>query len=215
MGLGEVLARLVSNLVIGEAAARAIANPTEDTLLRVLTIATLNGTLAGWAAATSYLQLEAQPPARLVGGARQEAERLLAAMSPLYGMERPAVQERIRQLILGGTLQGHDSGSYGAAVEAEAGWKTWTRIMPRQTSRDHGMLNGASLPRDALFTLPNGKRVFGPRDWARDPDPGEWVNCGHGLVYSHRATAAQLEQALKITPRGIPYPEAIRRGLRP
>lgn len=215
MGLGEVLERLVVNLARGEAVARAVANPTEATLLHVLTLATLNGTLAGWAVATNYLALEAKPPARLVAASRQEAERLFAAMAPLYNLERPAVKERIRALILGGTLQGHDSGSYGAAVEAGAEWKTWTRIMPRRTSRDHGMLNGASLPRDALFTLPNGRRVFGPRDWRRDPDPEEWVNCGHGLIYSHRATAAQLEQALKITPRGIPYPEALRRGIRP
>lgn len=106
--------------------------------------------------------------------------------------------------------RGMDDGQREAARERGANWKTWVRIGPVADMREHSFLSGTTIPMDALFTLPSGARVYGPRDWERAPDPAEWVNCQHGLIYASEARARDLERALTPQPFS---PARIRGGL--
>ena len=93
--------------------------------------------------------------------------------------------------------QGQDEEAATIGRLAEAEWKTWVRAFARDENRDHhDDLNGVSIPIDDLFNL-SGVGVYGPRDWNRLPDPGEWMNCGHALDYKMVANAEDLEPTLR------------------
>ena len=72
------------------------------------------------------------------------------------------------------------------ADEAKLGYKTWVRIYPvKEPRRWHQALEGRTIPRDALFTLGlTGQQCRYPHDWEMVPEPGEWMNCGHSVVYT-------------------------------
>jgi len=94
----------------------------------------------------------------------------------------------------------------GRAFDVE--FKRWVRAWPRTTTRDwHDELEDKAIPVDHLFTLPDheknpsppGTQVYGPRDWERAPEAGQWMNCGHALAFETRPTAENTED-----PRGSP-----------
>ena len=93
------------------------------------------------------------------------------------------------------TMQGIDSEALAIADEKQLQWKEWTRLFPRDEKRDnHDDLNGVIIPIKAKFDLGDNKLVAGPRDWGALNDPGEWINCGHGLVYHKTMTRERLKR---------------------
>lgn len=209
MGYGDSLERVIAKLIASGLVQSFPDSPGEDDLLKIIKQGLLTGYLAGWRGIGSYLGVTSSPTPEMLRLVTLEAERILGNISPLLDLEKPMIRDRIIQILRGGVLQGTDSGSLAVAVEGGAEFKTWIRLFPREESRDHGMLNGVTIPRDSLFTLPNGVQVFGPRDWKNYPSPEEWINCGHGLVFSRDVTAQNLQRSLTITPRGIPYPQDV------
>jgi hypothetical protein len=92
--------------------------------------------------------------------------------------------------------RGQDESSRIIANQAEAEFKTWIRAYAREDEREHSSLEGVMIPVDTYFTLPNGVKVWGPRDWSSFPSPAEWVNCGHALVYSRTAKRSDTQKTM-------------------
>jgi len=89
-----------------------------------------------------------------------------------------------------------DDGMKNAADDLEATFKTWVRTRAVKTPRAHSSLEGMTLPVGEAFILPGdspnaGAEVYGPRDDVDDWG-AEWINCGHGLVYSREVIQGDL-----------------------
>ncbi|MEM4709857.1 MAG: hypothetical protein QXT97_02575 [Candidatus Diapherotrites archaeon] len=71
------------------------------------------------------------------------------------------------------------------AEEAGLKRKMWIRTRNAKTEeRAHSSLEGKIIPRDALFTLPDGSKVYAPHDWKNARNPAkEFINCGHAIIY--------------------------------
>lgn len=143
-------------------------------------------------------------------GALEQAAVVRRSLGRLSGASPPVMLRWLEMVSDQASKRGMDAGQREAAQERGANWKTWVRIGPVADMREHSFLSGATIPMDALFTLPSGARVYGPRDWERAPDPAEWVNCQHGLIYASEARARDLERALTPQPFS---PARIRGGL--
>ena len=88
--------------------------------------------------------------------------------------------------------RGLDSGVFGKAEDANVPFKTWVRVAPVRSPRAHSNLEGVTIERDELFTLPSGIQVYGPRDPAA-PFATEWIGCQHHLLYSDRRANAVVK----------------------
>lgn len=113
--------------------------------------------------------------------------------------ERPGIQPRLwlKLAVRAGVRGGWAEGAREAAEEAGAGFKTWVRTWPAKEPRDwHDALEGKTVPAKMLFTLPGGPnagaKVEAPHDWRRVTDPGEWINCGHAVIYTPHARVRDL-----------------------
>lgn len=113
------------------------------------------------------------------------------------GMTR-AELERYAALVLRQSVwAGQDTEARTIAQDHDAAWKEWVRAFPRTEHRDHhDTLVGRIIPTDSLYELPGGRNagalVYGPRDWIRLSDPGEWVECGHALRFSRTAVTRRV-----------------------
>jgi hypothetical protein len=127
-------------------------------------------------------------------GSAAYAERALALTQTVLAAEptRAALTAYAALVLQQSVWAGNDAEARTLAIEHDAAWKEWVRAFPREAHRDHhDLLEGRIIPTDALFELPGGRNagtsVYGPRDWGRLSDPGEWVECGHALRFSRTA----------------------------
>lgn len=85
------------------------------------------------------------------------------------------------------------------AENFELPFKTWVRMSRPVTThirREHDYFNNTTLPLNAFFVL-RGTKIFGPHDWTRLPEPSEWINCHHQLIYSKATTQQELKNSIK------------------
>ncbi len=159
---------------------------------------------AAWTAHAMWLKgLKAHPPpARLecmIQRAYDWGGVVAARFQAVMVRERPGIHPRLwlKLAVRAGVRGGWAEGAREAAEEAGAGFKTWIRTWPAKEPRDwHDALEGKTIPANALFTLPGGPnigaKVEAPHDWQRLPDPAEWINCGHAVVYTPHARLRDL-----------------------
>ena len=98
-----------------------------------------------------------------------------------------------------GVWRGQDESGLELGKEYEVEWKTWVRVWGRSEHRSwHDRLEGVTIPVDDYFVLPGGRnagqKVYGPRDWDKLANVGEWINCGHALTFSKTATGKDLQR---------------------
>ena len=184
--------RLLPALERREASARGVVTD-------VITETWMAGATTGYMLHGAYLGAPASMPPSL---ARALAEQALHHGEWTAGRIRSALEQRE---IDGAALsdlarissqvalwRGHDVASRAVAGLTEAGYKRWVRSWPRKQQREHSVLEGQVLPEHMLYQLPSGARVYGPRDWDRYPEPSEWINCGHALVYMRDVSAREV-----------------------
>ncbi len=213
----DILHKLLPALLAQPEAAR-------DLLIRVMAGAYATGVQTGWVVHGSLL---GGVPTALTGAVAREwrnramehGEFIANRFGRLLELE-PTVAQLTRHAAVAGessVWRGQDEAAQEVATLAEAEWKVWVRAWPRKEHRDwHDLLEGVAIPEEDLFTLPGGPnqgvQVYGPRDWARVPDPAENLNCGHALRYQRSATAEDLEQTHKGV--GIVYTPPTRSEVR-
>lgn len=140
-------------------------------------------TVLGAAASPSQAAIRAMQAGML--DVETTALKLLTPAARLRLRDDPAAAARQLDLIMRTAAQrALDTASYHAALDAGAGRKTWVRMGSVREPRPHSSLEGVTIPIDAMFTLPGGERVNGPRDGNVGDWAAEWMNCGHGLIYS-------------------------------
>jgi len=208
--LGEILDRLKRR---GDLRARRLAERMaqmmkkgEWTALRELALRThLDSQLTAWALHATWLDLPFVPPIK--------AQELLLERSVTFGdtvVARAAAvlpeagkglrmdpRLYLRLIVDVATRRGWTEGAEQAGREAGAMFKTWVRVYPVKEPRDwHSALEGTTIPEKGKFTLPGGpnrgQKVDAPHDWDSVPDPREWVNCGHAVIYTRQATWRDL-----------------------
>jgi len=159
----------------------------------------LGAQLKAWALHATWLDLPNLPPLSVQGliveRALAFADDVVARVSAVYGSDQPPISPKLYVDLMADVAvrKGWSEGAETAAKEAGALWKTWIRVYPVKHPRDwHAALEGQTIPERAKFVLPGGpnvgKRVDAPHDWDSVPDPAEWMNCGHAVIYTPAAT---------------------------
>ena len=159
--------------------------------------------LKAWALHATWLDLPTLPPLSVQGLIAERAiafaDDVVARVSAVYGSGQPPVSPRLYVDLVAdiAVRRGWSEGAEAAAKEAGALWKTWVRVYPVRHPRDwHAALEGRTIPEKAKFVLPGGpnmgKRVDAPHDWDSVPDPAEWINCGHAVIYTPQATWGEV-----------------------
>jgi len=191
-----------------------IANNT-GAAVQALTTAYMRGRVAGYQVHGSMLGAPNGLPERIVRAWQEAGNRFATGVTSRArrtfdehgNVDRVFVRSYASALTRQTTWAGQDDvfKDLGRAFDVE--FKTWVRAWPRTTTRDwHDELeDGKAIPLDDLFTLPDhpknpsppGTQVYGPRDWERAPEAGQWMNCGHALAFETRPTAENTEN-----PRG-------------
>ena len=200
--LARLLRRAFSRVLPG---ARALEDPTTRQVEELLSRSYLEGQRAGRIFHASALGLPREVSRAQLRDIRIKArEHALAFSSQLKTSIKSGKVSRIAaQNISGvsarlGVWHGQDDAATDAALEAGTPWKRWVRVFPRKAHRGwHDALEGMTLPEDELFVLPggpnSGSAVYGPRDWDRLSQAGEWSNCGHALQYLRQVSANDFE----------------------
>ncbi len=185
--------------------ARALDDPTTRQVEELLSRSYLEGQRAGRLFHAHSLGLPKEVNRAQLRSIRIRArEHALAFSSQLTTSIKAGKVSRIQaQNISGvsarlGVWHGQDDAASDAAEEAGTPWKRWVRVFPRKLKRDwHDALEGQTLPEDELFVLPGGPNAgaacYGPRDWDRIAQAGEWANCGHALQYLRQVSANDFE----------------------
>ena len=157
-----------------------------------------------WATHALWLkELKAYPPParleRMIQRSAKWGNLVTARFQAVMVREKPGIDPRLwlKLVVRAGVRGGWTEGAREAAQEAGAGFKTWVRTWPAKEPRDwHDALEGKTVPAKMLFTLPGGPnagaKVEAPHDWRRVPDPGEWINCGHAVIYTPHARVRDL-----------------------
>lgn len=159
----------------------------------------LGAQLKAWALHATWLDLPLLPPLSVQGLIAERAlafaDDVVARVSAVYGSGQPPISPRLYVDLVAdiAVRRGWGEGAQAAAKEAGALWKTWVRVYPVRHPRDwHTALEGRTIPERAKFTLPGGpnagRKVDAPHDWDSVPDPAEWMNCGHAVIYTPEAT---------------------------
>jgi hypothetical protein len=159
----------------------------------------LGAQLKAWALHATGLDLPNLPPLSVQGLIAERAlafaDGVVARVSAVYGSDQPPISPKLYVDLMADVAvrRGWSEGAETAAKEAGALWKTWIRVYPVKHPRDwHVALEGRTIPERAKFILPGGpnvgKRVDAPHDWDSVPDPREWMNCGHAVIYTLQAT---------------------------
>lgn len=202
--LGVAMTRLlarVKRLIEGRLIPDLLDRPSaaRGTIVDVIARTWMGGATTGYMVHGTYLEAPASMPPSL---ARPLAEQALqhgnwtATRIRETLADREVTQATVALLARASTEAaawiGHDVAARGVANMMGAGFKRWVRSWPRKDEREHSVLEGQVLPEPELYTLPSGARVYGPRDWDRYPEPSEWINCGHALVYLREATVADV-----------------------
>jgi len=157
-----------------------------------------------WATHAMWLKgLKANPPPtrlkRMITRAYDWGGIVAVRFQAVIAREKPKIDPRLwlKLTVRAGVRGGWADGAKEAADEAGAGFKTWVRVWPVKEPRDwHDALEGKTIPVNAKFVLPGGpnvgKEVEAPHDWKSVPDPAEWINCGHAVVYTPHARMRDL-----------------------
>jgi len=159
----------------------------------------LGSQLKAWALHATWLDLPGLPPAavqgELVERAVAFADDVVARVSAVYGTGEPPISPRLYVRLVADVAarRGWSEGAEVAAEKGGARWKVWVRVYPVREPRDwHVALEGQTIPENVKFVLPGGpnagQRVDAPHDWDAVPDPAEWINCGHAVIYTPHAT---------------------------
>lgn len=159
----------------------------------------LGAQLKAWALHATWLDLPILPPLSVQGLIAERAlafaDDVVARVSAVYGSGEPPLSPRLYVDLVADVAvrRGWGEGAETAAKEAGARWKTWVRVYPVKHPRDwHTALEGRTIPEKAKFILPGGpnagRKVDAPHDWDSVPDPAEWMNCGHAVIYTPHAT---------------------------
>lgn len=80
----------------------------------------------------------------------------------------------------------------------ELPFKTWVRLSRPVTTHirvDHDSLNNTTLPINSFFVL-KGTKIYGPHDYKNLPEPSEWINCHHQLLYSRATKTQDLKKSI-------------------
>lgn len=199
--LGRDRARLRARLRKAAATARAAAAQDDAAVRADLAAANLAAALLGWGIHGEWIPRLDAPSAptlaELLRGARVFAQRSARGLEAIVEMH-PSPDDLLHAAELAldaGIGQGYEHGAHAAAVAVAIGYKTWVRITPVKEPRDWHTdgLEGVTIERDALFTLPGGPNkgmtVLGPHDFDSLVMQGgngaaEWYNCGHALIYT-------------------------------
>ena len=216
--LGRALSQAFRlNVRQAEAWAAAIIAGNTDAAVRELITAYMRGRAIGYQVHGRMLGASATIPVAVAVAWREAANRYATGLTMRAmrtfdergDITRVFVRSYATELTRQTTWAGQDDTfkDLGRAFDVE--FKTWVRAWPRTTTRDwHDELeDGKAIPVDHLFTLPDhpknpsppGTQVYGPRDWERAPEAGQWMNCGHALAFETRPTAENTEN-----PRGSP-----------
>jgi len=191
------LKRLIEGRLVPELLERPSA--ARGTIVDVISQTWMAGAITGYTVHGAYLEAPASMPPSLAQPLAEQAlqhgewtaTRIRDTLS-----DREVTQATVALLARysaeASTWLGHDTAARAVANMMEARFKRWVRSWPRKEEREHSALEGQVLPEPELFTLPSGRRVYGPRDWDRVPDPSEWINCGHALVYQREATVSDV-----------------------
>lgn len=151
--------------------------------------------MTGWSAQSLVIPIPTMPPteiqAALAQAADEWARMVVSRVSATLGQEKPPIAPRLYVDVVAdiAVRRGWHVGASAAAEEGDATRKTWVRVYPVRHPRDwHAALEGTTIPASERFRLPGGpnagRLVEGPHDWDSLPDPREWVNCGHAVIYS-------------------------------
>jgi len=179
---------------------REMVRRGEFTALRKWAIAGhLGAQLKAWALHATWLDLPGLPPTAVQGELVERAiafsDDVVARVSAVYGAGEPPISPRLYVRLVADVAvrRGWSEGAEVAAREGGARWKTWVRVYPVREPRDwHVALEGQTIPERMKFPLPGGpnagRRVDAPHDWDSVPDPAEWINCGHAVIYTPAAT---------------------------
>lgn len=208
-GIGIIIAKLAARFE-RQGQRRMLARLQElvdsgryDVIIRWAAALRIQAAAAAWAVHSSWLDIPPKPYTKRLERIAQRslawgslvADRFVATLVK----DEPKINPRLwlKLTVLAGVKQGWTDGASEAAEEADAGFKTWVRVFPVRQPRDwHDALEGKTVPRKMLFTLPfgpnAGAKVEAPHDWDRLPDPAEWINCGHGVIYTPHARRADL-----------------------
>lgn len=209
--LDRVLPRVRRDLEVRVLAALATVDELPMRLLaQVFAGAYASGVTVGWVVHGAILGAPLDLSPAEVREWRERAMRhgdLIANRVQVIASHEPTIAELRSHVLRAGEASvwsGQDDAGEHVATLAEAAWKEWVRAWPRTEHRDHhDALEGVVIPEEHLYTLPGGNsagaQVYGPRDWERVPDPGEWLNCGHALAYHRDVTEEDLER----TRRGV------------
>lgn len=132
--------------------------------------------------------LDIAPSVGAVTASKALATQKAAQLAPtvLKALEKAPELINLTENLLtyGAAIEGHTRGQQVAAETHSLPLKRWVRYRtPKTGKRKHSSLEGLTIPRDELFTLPSGAKVYGPHDWERYPKVSEWINCGHGLIF--------------------------------
>lgn len=175
-------------------------------LLRWAAQGHLDAQVAAWATHSAWLDIPTVPPkdamALLTERSLRFGQDVVARVSAHYGSgEGGRLDPRLYVRLIAdvATRRGWSQGAREAGRRGGARWKVWVRVYPAKHPRDwHAALEGQTLPETDLFILPGGpnagKRVSAPHDWDRVPDPAEWVNCGHAVIYVPHAQWKDLRR---------------------
>jgi hypothetical protein len=219
--LGRALQRAFRiNRQQAEAWAAAIIAGNTEAAVRELITAYMRGRVVGYQVHGRMLGAPASLPVAVAVAWRETARtyatgltmRAMRTFDERGDITRVFVRSYANELTRQTTWAGQDDTfkDLGRAFDVE--FKRWVRAWPRTVHRDHhDDLEDVVIPVDDLFTLPGGDntgaQVYGPRDWDRVGDPGEWMNCGHALAFETRPSASDMEAARDRTvydPRNQP-----------
>lgn len=198
--LGEIMDELIRRLRRrGRRIAEALLLMVERDNLEPLQAFAFRGhfisSMTGWTTQSLVLPIPSVPNVDIqaeLARVADEWSRLVAARAAaVLGAAEPPIAPRLYVDVIAdiAVRRGFHVGAEVAAEEGRATRKTWVRVYPVRHPRDwHAALEGTTIPITARFRLPGGPNmgaeVDGPHDWDSVPDPAEWVNCSHAVVYS-------------------------------
>jgi hypothetical protein len=170
------------------------------------------GALMAWSTHARWLAIGSVPGREVMEalGARGQAWAGTVetrALAVLGRGESPIEPAAYLNLLAGITVRaGYHGGAEAAGEAGGARFKMWIRSYSGRGEHRHwhDALNGATIPAGAKFILPGGPnagtKVDGPHDWDSLPDPADWANCGHALIYVPDATREDVLKGVRFSP---------------
>jgi hypothetical protein len=169
------------------------------------------GALMAWATHARWLAIGSVPGRDVLEALGVQSQAFAGTVETralaVFGRgQSPLEPPAYLNLLAGITVRaGYHGGAEAAGAAGNAPFKMWIRSYSGRGEHRHwhDALNGATLPTNKPFVLPGGPnpgaRVDGPHDWDSLPDPAEWANCGHALIYVPNATREDVLKGAQFT----------------